>query len=212
MIKAVLFDMDGVLIEAKDWHYEALNRALALFGLAIDRDAHLATFDGLPTRRKLEMLSRTRNLPVALHSFINEIKQEETVQITYASCKPVFHHRYALAELKKDGLRLGVCSNSIRQTIDLMMRLSGLSDFLDLTISNEDVARSKPDPEMYNNAISQMGLSPTEVLILEDNDHGIAAARASGAHVLVIGTTNDVTYQNIRSSIDRINEDQINAG
>src|SRR2546422_8444783 len=55
MIKAVLFDMDGVLIDAKEWHYESLNRALDLFGMAIDRDAHLATFDGLPTRRKLEI-------------------------------------------------------------------------------------------------------------------------------------------------------------
>jgi beta-phosphoglucomutase len=48
MIKAVLFDMDGVLVDAREWHYEALNRALRLFGMQIDRDAHLATFDGLP--------------------------------------------------------------------------------------------------------------------------------------------------------------------
>lgn len=210
MIEAVLFDMDGVLIEAKDWHYEALNRALSLFGLAIDRDAHLATFDGLPTRKKLEILSKTRNLPTALHTFINDLKQDETVQITYASCKPVFHHRFALAELKKDGLRLGVCSNSIRQTIDLMMDLSGLAPFLDLTISNEDVARPKPDPEMYTAAIKKLGLSASQVLILEDNDHGIAAARASGAHVLVVGTTHDVTYSNIRSTIDSINNGQFN--
>jgi beta-phosphoglucomutase len=53
MIKAVVFDMDGVLIEAKDWHYEALNRALKLFGYEISRYEHLTTFDGLPTRRKL---------------------------------------------------------------------------------------------------------------------------------------------------------------
>ena len=56
-IKAVLFDMDGVLIDAKEWHYEALNRALALFGMPISRFEHLTTFDGLPTRKKLEMLS-----------------------------------------------------------------------------------------------------------------------------------------------------------
>jgi beta-phosphoglucomutase len=210
MIEAVLFDMDGVLIEAKDWHYEALNRALSLFGLAIDRDAHLATFDGLPTRRKLEILSKTRNLPTALHAFINDLKQDETIQITYASCKPVFHHRFALAELKKNGIRLGVCSNSIRQTIDLMMDLSGLAPFLDLTISNEDVVLPKPDPEMYTTAIQKLGLSPSQVLILEDNDHGIAAARASGAHVLVVGTTHDVTYSNIRSTIDSINNGQFN--
>ena len=55
-IKAIIFDMDGVLIEAKDWHYEALNRALSLFGMEISRYDHLVTYDGLPTTKKLEML------------------------------------------------------------------------------------------------------------------------------------------------------------
>ncbi|WP_185022353.1 HAD hydrolase-like protein, partial [Pseudomonas fluorescens] len=57
MIKAVIFDMDGVLIEAKDWHYDALNKALNLFGYNISRHDHLTSYDGLPTAHKLEMLS-----------------------------------------------------------------------------------------------------------------------------------------------------------
>lgn len=205
MIKAVLFDMDGVLIEAKDWHYEALNRALDLFGLSIDRDAHLATFDGLPTRRKLEILSATRGLPIGLHGFLNKQKQDETIQITYARCRPIFHHRYALSRLKTEGFMLGVCSNSIRQTVELMMDLARLAPFLDLTVSNEEVSKPKPDPEMYTVAINTLGLEPSQVLILEDNDHGIQAARASGAHVMVVGTTDDVRYDNIRQRIDEIN-------
>ena len=75
-IKAVIFDMDGVLIDAKDWHYEALNRALELFGYTISRYDHLVTYDGLPTRKKLEMLTKERDLPKELHSFINEMKQQ----------------------------------------------------------------------------------------------------------------------------------------
>src|SRR5882762_2602700 len=99
MIRGVIFDMDGVLIEAKDWHYEALNRALGLFGMAIDRDAHLATFDGLPTRRKLEILSKTRGLPRRLQRFVNDLKQSYTMEITYSRCRPVFHHQFALSRL-----------------------------------------------------------------------------------------------------------------
>ena len=76
-VKAVIFDMDGVLIDAKDWHYEALNRALNHFGYNISRYDHLVTFDGLPTRRKLEMLTREQGLPNALHKLINELKQIE---------------------------------------------------------------------------------------------------------------------------------------
>lgn len=96
-IKAVLFDMDGVLIDAKDWHYEALNMALSLFGMEISRYDHLVTYDGLPTKKKLEMLTLERGLPKQLHDFINDIKQEFTFQLAYAKCKPTFNHRYALS-------------------------------------------------------------------------------------------------------------------
>ena len=92
MIKAVIFDMDGVLIEAKDWHYEALNRALALFGFEISRYDHLTTYDGLPTSKKLEMLSLEGGLPRELHAFINEMKQAYTMEIVHAKCNPPFFH------------------------------------------------------------------------------------------------------------------------
>ena len=96
-IKAIIFDMDGVLIDAKDWHYEALNKALRLFGLEISRYDHLVTFDGLPTKDKLILLSMESNLPESLHSFINEMKQIYTMEIVYAKCKPTFYHQYALS-------------------------------------------------------------------------------------------------------------------
>ena len=63
-IRAVVFDMDGVLIDAREWHYEALNEALELFGFTIDRESHLTRFDGLPTRDKLKALSQEKGLPV----------------------------------------------------------------------------------------------------------------------------------------------------
>ena len=71
-IQAIIFDMDGVLIDARDWHYEALNRALKIFGFEISRQDHLEHFDGLPTKAKLNLLSQDRGLPLRLHSFINE--------------------------------------------------------------------------------------------------------------------------------------------
>lgn len=90
MIKAVLFDMDGVLIDAKEWHYETLNDALALLGLNISRTEHLAVYDGLPTRKKLEMLTKTRGLPPRLHDFLNTLKQKMTYQVIVEKCQPVF--------------------------------------------------------------------------------------------------------------------------
>lgn len=204
MIKAILFDMDGVLIDAKDWHYEALNRALEHFGYTISRESHLSTFDGLPTRKKLGMLSSSRGLPSGLHDFLNALKQAYTLEISYQRCKPVFNHQYALSRLRKEGYKLAVCSNSVRQSIETMMKLSLLYDELDLIVSNQDVEIGKPDPEMYLKAMQGLNVNPDECLILEDNEHGIQAAIASGGHLLKIGVPNDVTYQSIKARISEI--------
>jgi beta-phosphoglucomutase len=204
MIKAVLFDMDGVLIDAKDWHYEALNRALLHFGYAISRESHLSTFDGLPTRQKLKVLSKVRGLPEGLHEFLNKLKQVYTLEITHQRCKPSFNHQYALSKLKAEGYIVAVCSNSVRQSVETMMELSALNSYLDLIVSNEDVSNGKPDPEMYLMAMETIGVRPEECLILEDNDHGIQAALASGGHLLKIGVPEDVTYQAIKARISEI--------
>ncbi len=204
MIKAVLFDMDGVLIDAREWHYDSLNNALALFGLAISRAEHLAVYDGLPTKKKLQILSKSGVLPEKLHSFVNDYKQKLTFQTTVERCRPVFHHNYALARLRKEGKRLVVCSNSIRATVQIMMEQSNLLQYLEFYLSNQDVDKAKPDPEIYLAAMKRLDLKPAECLILEDNDHGVQAARASGAHVLVVGTPNDVTYEKISSEIANI--------
>ena len=203
-IKAILFDMDGVLIEAKDWHYEAMNRALGLFGMEISRYDHLVTYDGLPSTRKLQMLSLERDLPTMLHQFINTMKQKYTMEIVYSKCKPVFYHEYALAKLQTDGYRMAVCSNSVRASIEVMMERANLQKYLDFIMSAQDVCNGKPDPEIYCASISRLELKPEECLILEDNENGIKAAIASGAHLMKIRSVEDVNYQHIKRRISEI--------
>ena len=200
-IKAVLFDMDGVLIEAKDWHYEALNQALQLFGYEINRFEHLTSYDGLPTSMKLKKLTLEKGLPNQLHEFINEMKQQYTVSMIQNLCRPRFNHEYALSKLKSEGYRLAVGSNSIRMTIEMMMDYAKLTDYLEFMLSNQDVKNAKPDPEIYLTAMSRMGLSPSECLVVEDNENGIKAAKASGAHLLVVKTVDEVNYDNIKNRI-----------
>jgi len=204
VIQAVIFDMDGVLIDAKDWHFEALNRALKLFGYEINRFEHLTTFDGLPTRTKLKMLSVVRNLPIELHDFINEMKQAYTLELVHSHCKPRFVHEFALSQLKAKGYKLGVASNSVRNTVDLMMKLACLEQYLDVSMSNEDVARPKPDHDIYTATMTKLGFKPSSCLILEDNENGITAARSAGAHVLVVPDVNFVSLENIETEIKRI--------
>lgn len=205
-IKAVVFDMDGVLIDAREWHYEALNRALGLLGYEITRYEHLSTFDGLPTRRKLQMLTVERGLPAELHSFLNSLKQQYTLEYVATRCKPVFQHQYALARLKDAGYGLGVASNSVRRTIDEMMERSDLIRFLDVIVSNQDVARGKPDPEIYVKAMASLGVAPEETLVVEDNDNGVKAATGAGAHVLVVQGPDDVALDAILARIGAIEQ------
>lgn len=202
-IKAILFDMDGVLIDAREWHYESLNKALSLFGAEISRYDHLVTFDGLPTKKKLEMLSLEGGFPRGLHNFVNDLKQQYTMEIVYAKCKPVFHHQFALSRLKSEGYRMAVCSNSVKNTIEVMMRKANLYDYLEFFLSNQDVVKGKPDPEIYLKAMERMNLQPQDCLIVEDNDNGLKAAIASGAHVLKVENPDEVHYYNI---INRIKE------
>ena len=203
-IKAVLFDMDGVLIDAKEWHYESLNRALELFGMPISRFEHLTTFDGLPTRKKLEMLSLDRGLPYQLHEFVNEMKQRFTMEIVHTRCKPNFIHEFALSNLKSMGYKLAVCSNSVRASVETMMMKAELNNYLDFMVSNEDVSQGKPSPEMYIKAMKYFNLNPNECLIVEDNENGIIAAQASGGHLLVVSDVAETNIDNIINKIKQI--------
>lgn len=196
--------MDGVLIEAKEWHYESLNAALGLFGAEISRYDHLVTFDGLPTKKKLQMLSLEGGFPYKLHDFVNDLKQQYTMEVVYAKCKPVFQHQFALSKLKAEGYKLAVGSNSVRKTVEIMMEKSGLMPYLDLFLSNQDVEKGKPDPEMYIEAIKRLGCKPGECLIVEDNDNGVKAAIASGAHLLKVESPADVHYYNIKKRIEEL--------
>ena len=205
-IHAVVFDMDGVLIDAREWHYQALNRALEYFGESIARDEHLNVFDGLPTHTKLNRLSEQGRLPQSLHSLVNSLKQKFTYEFIVRDCSPVFEHEFALSRLKSAGYKLGLASNSIRDTVELMMHRSHLHGFFDVILSTADVTNAKPDPEIYIAAQDKLGVEARNCLVVEDNANGIAAAKASGAHVLIVDSPNSVNYSNIINKINSLTE------
>lgn len=205
-LKAVIFDMDGVLIDAREWHYEALNAALGHFGLCISRFDHLVTYDGLPTRTKLQMLSVEQGLPVGLHPFVNNLKQQFTMETVNRECRPTFSHEYALNRLRREGYRLAVASNSIRPSIEAMLGRAGILPLFEVVTSADDVVHGKPDPEIYLKTLHALGLDATEVLVVEDNDKGIAAARAAGCRVLAVSDPTAVTYERIAAAARETDE------
>ncbi len=203
-IKAILFDLDGVLVDATEWHYEALNRALGLFGYGISRYEHLTTYNGLPTRKKLEMLSIEKGLPRGLHAMLNRIKQKYTQEEILTRCTPIFEKEFMLNRLKREGYLMAVCSNSVRDSVSLMLHASGIRELFDVIVSNEDVSRPKPDPEMYLQACERLGVVPEETVMVEDAGYGVEAARRAGGQVCVVSGFTEVDYYRIREFINEV--------
>ena len=136
-IKLIIFDLDGVLVEAKNIHYEALNEALG-DKYAISWNEHLSTYDGLKTTQKLDMLSEKKGLPIDIHSDIWENKQQLTLDKLRA-LKPNVDLIQTMNLLVSEGYKIAVCSNSIRKTCLTVLSKLGIMEFMDLIISNEDL-------------------------------------------------------------------------
>ena len=201
MVKLIIFDLDGVLVEAKNIHFNALNKALGDY--AISWNEHLSTYDGLKTFQKLEMLTKEKGLSVEDHKRIWQDKQKFTLEaLSNLEVDPKLLS--TIAHLSADGYKIACCSNSIRKTVLTVLAKLGLIEFMDLIISNEDVTNSKPHPEMYWQAISKMECLPEETLIIEDSPYGLLAAARSKSYILRVKNPQEVTYTNISNKINEI--------
>jgi HAD superfamily hydrolase (TIGR01509 family) len=202
MIKFVIFDLDGVLVEAKEIHYEALNEALGEKYM-ITWDEHLSRYDGLKTSQKLEMLTSDKGLPIELYDEVWMNKQKLTIDKlkNLQQSKQLIE---CMNSLTNDGYKIAVCSNSIRKTVLTVLSKLGIIEYVDLIISNEDVKNSKPHPEMYWKAISIMSFLPEQTLIVEDSPYGLLAASRSKSHVLRVKSPTEVSYFNIIKKINEI--------
>jgi HAD superfamily hydrolase (TIGR01509 family) len=205
MINLIIFDLDGVLVEAKNIHFDALNEALSGInaGYKIDWNEHLNKYDGLKTYQKLNLLTQEKGLPQEIHNQIWEDKQKITLK-KLADLKVNQELVNLFKNLTSSNYKLAVCSNSIRKTCLTVLSKLGLIEYLDLIISNEDVKNSKPHPEMYWKAISMMSCLPEETLIVEDSPYGLLAAARSKSHILRVKNPSEVTLDNINKKITSI--------
>ncbi len=204
-IEAILFDLDGVLVNARDWHFEAFNRALVAFGYTpVHYTEHLKRYDGLPTLKKLALLSAEQSIPSSRFAEIAEAKQRLTIALVEEKCIPSPAHVEMLERLRQKGYRMAVCSNSVRASVDLLLGKTALMPFFEFTLSSEDVRNPKPDPEIYLAALRRLGVAADHTLILEDNINGINAARASGAYVKEIRDIEEVSYTTVMDAIAHI--------
>ena len=204
MIKLIIFDLDGVLVDARELHYEALNRAL--FNIdpkyIINRDEHLSTYDGLPTTKKLNMLTTFKGLPKDKYQIIWEDKQRQTINIINETMTYDERIRTILCSLKNKGYELCVASNSIRETVKMMLVRKGFIEYIDFFYSNQDVSKPKPNTEMYLRAMIKGRVNPNECMIIEDSHIGRKAALDSGAFLCAVKNAKDLSLEKIMNSIN----------
>ena len=198
MNKLVIFDLDGVLIDSREMHYEALNRALqkVSYDYVISREEHLSVYDGLPTSRKLAMLTEKKGLPVDKHQQIWEDKQKETLEI-FSDLEHDYELMHYFQQLKHKGYQVAVASNSIRNTVKLVLLRLGVLEFIDYYVSNEDVVRNKPFPEMYWKCMTACNALPKDTVIFEDSHIGRQGALDSKAHLIAIENRYDLDQEKI---------------
>ena len=173
MIKLIVFDLDGVLVDAREIHYEALNAALADIDqkYVIGRQEHLSIYDGLSTTKKLKMLTQNKELPEEFHNAVWNLKQQKTIEIidSFDVDKRICG---ILRKFKSDGYTIACATNSIRKTAKLQLLRRGFFEHIDFLYSNQDVIKPKPSAEIYLRCMLRVNVDPNETIIIEDSHHG----------------------------------------
>lgn len=206
MIKLVIFDLDGVLVDSKDLHYQALNMAIADVNKdwVISYEDHLANYNGNPTSVKLRKLSEKYSAIKDVDLIeISAKKQEYTKELIDKinldeDLVKIFEWLTANCYL------IAVASNSIRNTLGIVLEKLGVMPLVNIALSSEDVSSPKPDPEIYWRCMSRARVTPLETIILEDSEIGHEGALASGAKLVRVGSRKDVTIELIKEVLDSV--------
>jgi HAD superfamily hydrolase (TIGR01509 family) len=204
-IKLIIFDLDGVLVDIKNIHYETLNQALVKVNplYEISWDEHLDKYDGLKTNQKLEMLTLDRGLPMDKYKQIWDDKQSLTLD-ELRGIKENVLLLDTIRILSNDGYKIACCSNSIKKTVLTVLSKLNIIEYFDIILSNEDVQNGKPHPEIYWKCISTIGCLPEETLIVEDSPYGLLSAHRSNSNILRVLNTSEVSLPNITKRINEI--------
>lgn len=185
-LEAVVFDMDGVLLDSEEIWDEA-RHALALErGLDWPESAQ---------RDMMGMSSREWSLymheRVGLASSPEEISAEvvRRLEDLYWQHLPLLEGAVQAVERMAKRFRLGLASSSNRPIIELVLELAAVADCFEVTVSSEEVERGKPAPDVYLEALRRLGVAPERAAAIEDSTNGLLAARAAGMFVVAVPGT-----------------------
>ena len=193
MIELIIFDLDGVLVDACEWHRVALNKALKqVCNYEISLNDHYKDYNGIPTKIKLNKLFEKGIVSSSDFVLIEELKQHYTIELINETASIRQEKIDLLNYLKNKQIKTACYTNSIRQTAELMLNKTGILNLFDLVITNQDVEKSKPDPQGYLKIMNLFNINCCSTIIVEDSPKGFEAAYRSGAKVFKVNDQEQV--------------------
>jgi beta-phosphoglucomutase family hydrolase len=182
MIRAVLFDMDGVIAETEHVHVEAEKQTMLKYGVQITED-ELHRYTGTTAKQMFMELIAKYKLDTTFEKIFNE-KEEIMFRLLEMDTQPVKGVIELLCKLKEKHVKLAVASSSHRRLVQYVLRKLEITELFDSIISAEDVTHGKPDPEIFLMSAKRLNVSPAECLVIEDAKLGVEAAKEAGMKCL----------------------------
>ena len=187
-LKAVLFDMDGTLVDSEGAHWQAWVRVLRRHGVELDETTYRTHHAGMPTLDNAIDVQRRWRLSATVDELVQAKTDETRAHLAREGYPLQPATRATLDWCQAHGLRCAVVTGASQEAIHTVLGPHGLLDRFDTLIGLDDVARNKPHPDCYQLALTRFGLLPEEAVAFEDSQHGLAAAVAAGVPAIAIPT------------------------
>lgn len=203
-MKAVIFDMDGVLVDSQPYHFKADIDTMAEYGVIKDQKFY-ESFAGTLTADRMRTLKEMFGLDAPVEEMT--IKRENMILdiMGKEDIKPVLGIPEFLRSIKEKELTTAVASSSDYKLINLILDRLKIAKYFDSVTSGSDVKRGKPSPDVFLLAAERIGIEPAECLVVEDSENGVKAAKAAGMKAL--GYINPTSGKQDLSLADFITDD-----
>ncbi|WP_421246962.1 HAD family hydrolase [Aeromonas sanarellii] len=179
---ALIFDMDGTLVDSMPLHLDAWEQTSAEFGLPFDR-AQLNEYGGIPTRKIVAMLAEQHGLAIDVEAFA---RRKVALYLEHIDKVSVFPAMWELVKGCHGKVPMGIGTGSTRAHAAHILRQTGLDAFIPVLVSADDVVNHKPHPDTFLKVAEQLGANPANCLVFEDTPIGLEAGRAAGMETLLV--------------------------
>ena len=203
MIKAVIFDLDGVIVESEDAHIQAEKQTLRKYRVNISTE-ELHKFTGTTAKAFFTEIIGKNKLNTTFEE-INNQKEEILLKLLGQDAEPTHGVLNLIQKLRQRGIKLAIASSSTRRLVDYVLKKMNITRLFDCVVVAEDVEFSKPDPEIFLKAAKKLAISPSHCLVIEDAKLGVEAAKRAG--MKCIGFRNPHSGNQDLSKADIITDD-----